>query len=355
VTSLVEPQLINGPFGDPGLYIDFRFGRRALMFDLGDLTALPARKLLRVSHAFVSHGHMDHFSGFDRLPRVCLGRPPRLMLFGPPGFAAQVAHKLAAYNWNLIARNEIDFVIGAAEFDGVQLRTAAEFHSRDAFTRRDVEVPKIEPGVLLDDEAFRVRAVALDHGIPSLAFAFEEKSRINVWKASLEQMSLPVGPWLNGLKEAVRRGDSDETMVVVSWAAADGPREVAVPLGELKARVLRMEPGRKLAYVVDAAYHEENAARIAELARGAERLFIEAMFLSEDAAIGARRRHLTAAQAGFLARRAAVGRILPFHFSPRYLAREEELRREVEEAFQGRLDPSLSDRQQREVAEARAP
>jgi ribonuclease Z len=121
-----------------GLFIDFRFGRRALLFDLGDLTALSPRQLLRVTHCFVSHTHMDHFAGFDRLLRVCLHRTTPLHLIGPAGFADNVEHKLRAYTLNLLDAESIDFAIVAGEFNGVGLDRMCEFRAREAFRRRDI-------------------------------------------------------------------------------------------------------------------------------------------------------------------------------------------------------------------------
>jgi len=68
--------------------------------------------------------------------------------------------------------------------------------------------------------------------------------------------------------------------------------------------------------------------------RDADELFIETPFLDQDAEVAARAFHLTAAQAGSLARRAGVKRLVPFHFSPRYLGREQEIREEARRAFE---------------------
>ncbi|MEJ2220417.1 MAG: hypothetical protein P8X80_06340 [Desulfobacterales bacterium] len=80
-----HPRLINGPFEDPGLYIPFLFENRAVIFDLGDALPLTARELLKISHAFITHTHVDHSIGFDRVLRISLGRENKLHLYGPRG------------------------------------------------------------------------------------------------------------------------------------------------------------------------------------------------------------------------------------------------------------------------------
>jgi len=326
MTWLVQPSLVNDPFSDPALLIDFRFGRRALLFDLGDLTSLSPRQLLRVSHAFVSHAHMDHFAGFDRLLRVFLHRPMPLHFIGPAGFAERVEHKLRAYTLNLLEQHAVDFIITVTEFAETGLGHRCEFRARETFRRQELSPATICSGTLLDEDEFCIKSVVLDHGTPCLAFAFEEKLRVNVWSEGLKSLRLGVGPWLNEAKRAVRRGTPDDSEIVVS-------RGQSVPLGLLKQHALRTTRGQKIAYVVDAAYHEENVGKIITLARGADQLFIEAAFLDADAEIAAQRRHLTAHQAGDIAKRAGVARFVPFHFSARYRKQEDRLRSEAEQAF----------------------
>ena len=175
--NLLEPSLVNDPFGDPGLYVDLRDERRALLFDLGDIAVLPPRKLLRVSHVFVSHTHMDHFAGFDQLLRVVLGRKSSIVLFGGPGFVAQVEHKLRAYTWNVVHRYTVELVLDVREI-GVDGRgQRARFSSRSGFAREGCGAFECAADVLHDEALLRVRGRFVDHEMPCLAFAVEEKAR----------------------------------------------------------------------------------------------------------------------------------------------------------------------------------
>jgi ribonuclease Z len=179
-----------------------------------------------------------------------------------------------------------------------------------------------------------VRTIPLEHhAIPSLAFAFEEHTHLNVWKNRLDELGLPTGPWLTNLKEQVRAGAPDNTPIRVHWRTRSGARDKMITLGELKAQVLEFLPGQKVCYVTDAADNPRNRDALARFLCGADLLFIEAVFLDEDRQHAERKAHLTARAAGEIARAAAVKSAVPFHFSPRYLGREDELRSEFETAL----------------------
>ena len=84
---LLHPFLVNGRIGDPALYIETLFEKRAILFDLGDISNLSPRKIQHVEQVFVSHAHIDHFIGFDRLLRILVGREKTIRLYGPAGAA----------------------------------------------------------------------------------------------------------------------------------------------------------------------------------------------------------------------------------------------------------------------------
>jgi len=328
-----HPRLINDPFSDPGLFIPFLFERRALLFDLGDLSTLSARDLLKVSHVFVTHTHMDHFIGFDTLLRLLLGRDKEIYLFGPSDFIQKVEAKLSAYTWNLIDNYESTLFINVTEIKGEKV-FVQRYSSRDRF--KPAGSPQELPfkGNLLSEQAFSINAVLLDHKIDCIGLSLKENFSININKEGLKELGLPVGPWLREFKKAIYEGHDPAQNFRVVWKDKDkATEEKYFILGELKERIARISPGQKITYIVDITGSPENIAKAVNLALDSNRLFIEAPFLDKEKNMAQRKYHLTAREAGIIAGRARVKELTPFHFSPRYFGREKELIQEAMSAF----------------------
>src|SRR4051812_2646417 len=322
----LHPRLVNDRFGDPGLFVEMLHRRQALLFDMGDLRPLAARDLLRISHVFVTHLHIDHFIGFDALLRVSVGREKRIVMVGPEGFADHVHHKLLGYAWDLVDRYESDLVFDVTELGAGGRTRSARFRFKRAFAREELGEGVAEDGLVAAGDGFEVRAALLEHHGPCLGYAVAEPAHFNVWKNRLAQLGLSPGPWLQALKRAVAEGRGGD----FPPDTPNGPE----PLGALRP-LLSVTPGQKIAYVTDVADTPANREKIADLARGADTFFLESCFAAEDEEQARARAHLTTRAAGEIARLAGARRLEPFHFSPRYEGEEERMLAEVEAAFRG--------------------
>ena len=324
-----HPRLINGPFEDPGLYIPFFFENRAIVFDLGDTLPLTARDLLKISHAFISHTHVDHFIGFDRILRISLGREKKLHLYGPQDFFKNMEGKLAGYSWNLVKNYPYRLELHLTEVHRDFLLTR-EYLCQDEFipARKAVRTPYKD--VIHEAPAFKISVAVLDHGIPCLGFAIKERFHVNINKDRLTALELATGPWLTDFKQALYDGgDSDSEFEV----KADSGEIRRFRLGDLANQVAIVTPGQKIAYIADVAYSPRNREKIVSLAKDADHLYIEAAFLEAHKDIAAEKHHLTARQAGTLAARAGAKEFTIFHFSPRYTDQEHLLQEEAREAY----------------------
>lgn len=157
----------------------------------------------------------------------------------------------------------------------------------------------LEPGPVLAGRDYRVRCFPVRHrGSESLGYRFETLPRRHLDPVRLAALAVPSGP----LRAALARGESIDL--------PDGRRVEPEMVQE------RAAPGASVAIIGDI----EETESVTEAVAGASALVIEATFLDADAALAARRGHLTAGQAGRLAAAAGIGALYLTHLSGRYEA-----------------------------------
>lgn len=242
-----------------------------------------------------------------------------MRLYGPEGFIDRVEGRLSGYTWNLTG--ECHLSIEAFEVDDSIVKKAV-FRASEAFERKDLGTAAFN-GVIVEEKLFKVSTIVLEHKIPCLAFSIKEDFHINIDKVKLAGMGLSVGPWIKKFKMAIRDEKYDTVIDI------DG---VSYMVEDIR-HIADITDGQKLSYVTDVVGSDENINKIAGFVEGSNVLYIEAYYSDKDKVIARERFHLTAVEAGRIARKANVGRMETFHYSPRYMDSPEMLKIEAENEF----------------------
>lgn len=342
--ALFTARLVNDSFGDAALYLESPRFKDAFLFDLGDLHALKPKELAKISRVFISHTHLDHFSGFEQLLRANLSRPTPLHLYGPKHIIRQVKAKLQGFTWNLITDPVYSLELIVTEVRPRRL-LHQRFLSQNVFkSQGPPEKESFKDGLLLDTPDFKINCAILDHGTPCLAFALIEKQRCNIETRALDVLGLQDGPWLKPLKKLLLENGNDH--IRVTAPQKDG-LENTYDLGYLRRHIVEVKPERKIAYVTDLAHTNGNIRRARKLAYKADVLFVEAAFMEDDREHAVAKNHLTAAQAGALIKMCKAKKWVLFHFSHKYRKREDLVWREARCVVKGtphdNLELPLSD------------
>ena len=124
-------RLVNGESGDPAVYIQSKHSALRMLFDLGDISSLTVKDILKCNFAFVSHTHMDHFVGFVHWLRIHVPHFSKLHIAGPAGLAKNVQSALRSYTWNLVTPDQIDIIVrevdAMGKINSYQIRNTCQF------------------------------------------------------------------------------------------------------------------------------------------------------------------------------------------------------------------------------------
>ena len=281
-TSASAPSVHRGLTSQVVLKGEYRF-----LIDAGEGTQRQILKsglgFKRLNQILVTHGHLDHILGLGGLISTFV-------------------------RWE--AMDKILIIGGKSALERIKdLLFGVVLKGR--YPPVEITFQELEAGLIFDKGDFTVTAFPVNHRTPDCyGFLFEELSRRPFLAERAEKLKIPPGPW-RGKLVAGKEATLPDGRVI-------NPEMV---LGE-------EQPGTKLVHVGDAGKTDN----LLEVCRGADALVIEATYLEAEADLAEQFGHLTARQAGELAKEAGVGTLILTHISRRY--REDQVLEEAKKYFE---------------------
>lgn len=245
------------------------------LFDCGEGTQVSLKRLnlkwKKIDAIFISHTHADHITG---LPGILMlnsqvDRTEPLYIYGPP--------KVAEY-----------------------IETSRRV--LDMYINYPIIVKEITaPCVVHQGDGFYVRAFPLQHTKTCVGYTLEELDRPGAFNPE-KAMALGIKP--GPLFGKLQRGEE----ITLADGKVIKPSDV---MGEKRS-------GRKFSFVTDTLY----LPSIAKEVQGSDLLICEGMFADDCADQAKEKKHMTARQAGTIARDSHSKRMAMIHYSPRYTDKE---------------------------------
>jgi ribonuclease Z len=246
---------------------------RHFLIDCGEGTQVQLRKYKvkfnSIRHIFISHLHGDHFFGLIGLISTfgLLKRNKPLNVFGPKGIK---------------------------DIMEMLLRSSNSWLSYDLIFH---ELDQDDSKVIFEDENIEVKTIPLDHRIYTNGFIFNEKTgkrKLNMDKIStIDEIKICDYQNLKNGKDFIKE---------------NGER-----IDNFK---LTLDPPKPLSYAFcsDTAYKPS----IIPIIENVDLLYHESTFLNDKIELTTTTKHSTAQQAGKIASKASVGKLILGHYSSRY-------------------------------------
>ena len=240
------------------------------LIDCGEGTQMQLSKYKvrrsKINHIFISHLHGDHYFGLIGLltSMSLLNRTQDLHLHAPPELEQLINMQL--------------------NFAGTQLCFNLHFH------------PLIQEALIVDGNKMTVECFTVQHRIDCWGFLFREKKKPR--KVDAERAKIYEIP--AAFYENLQKGED----YVTKKGTIIPNEEVSTPATKPKS----------YAYCADTVFDESLAEKVQEV----DLLYHETTYLKDLHERAAARYHSTTVQAGAIAKKAAVKKLLIGHFSSKY-------------------------------------